>query len=246
MNFYGPVYDAHGNPLFTRDGATGILFWDDACWHRCMPEDCRDLTYLDVGFHQGSFLLRFWQRGGKATGLDLHPDGYIQSSTKDYRIGGSFFSHKAEAFRKMHGADYDMRIGGFDSNSRVVPGDIGKFNIVSSINVIEYMDDPLACVRSLFDHATDMVLIATDTAPETCSPGPPPLKFATSVQDLVDACKWPCVAWTYDGGDMDAPQVFVCSVNPEGKLKLPSAAEIQIDPRLAITATEAFYRSSKR
>ena len=243
MNFYGPVYGPDGTRLHVKDDCSGIFYWNDACWHHSVPKDCLGLTYLDVGFHQGLNLLRFEQRGGLATGIDFHGLGEIQSGSYGWNVGDEFCGEPANRLRNLYRGTYAMKVGGFD-NGVVAPMDIGRFSIASALNVIEYMDDPLACVRSLFDHAKDRVLIATDTAPETCSPkNIPPLKVKLSRKDLVAACPWPCVVWEYDGGASGQPQIFVCSTRPNSSLGEVSESMAPMD--LSKTETQKFWESKR-
>jgi hypothetical protein len=244
--FYGAIYSPEGEPLFDVDLCTQIFFWNDACWDRCVPENCSGLSYLDVGFHQGLYLLRFDQRGGDALGFDFNPLGGIESSTGHFDVGGEFRSEKAEEVRSMNSAQYKMRVGGFDADGKIAPKEDQKFSIVSCLNVVEYMDNTKSCVESLFEKATDRVLICTDTRPETCQPGPSPLKWATSERDLVSWCKWPCVTFKFTPKGMDAPQIWVCSTNPESKLPPVLPGEVAWDKTLKLTETQRRHEDTRR
>ena len=243
MTFYGPVYGPDGEQLHVLEDCYGIFYWNDACWHRSVPEDSKGLTYLDVGFHTGFNLLRFEQRGGIAVGLDFHGLGEIQAGAEGWNVGDEFSGDTAKRIRSLYNGAYSMRVGGFD-NGAIVPPSVGKFSIVSALNVIEYMDDPLACVRSLFNHATDRVLIATDTAPETVYPSNiPPLKVKLSRKDLVAACPWPCVVWEYDGGTTKQAQIFVCATREGSSLPPVDPSDLRWD--MSKTNTQKFWEFKK-
>lgn len=243
---YNPAWTPEGVRLHDRNDGHFVFYWNDALWHKCVPKDARGLSYLDVGFHHGGFLLRFAQRGGAAVGVDV-PEYWVNDSLEDCAtVGAEASDEKALFLRNLwspFGFDYAMRVGGFSSDGKLLPSDIGRFSVVSCLNVIEYMLRPEECVKSLFYAATDMVLIATDYSPETIASGPSPLRFRFSDRDLMKWCKWPSVAWTYSGGPGREPQVFVCSVNPESSIPFPDKDSPQFDIDLELTETEKHYRS---
>lgn len=222
-----------------------IFYWNDACWCKCFPKNAAGLSYLDVGSHDGIFLLRCAQRGGDACGVDIE-SYWVEDAVENLpNVGGEFCAKDALLLREMYGLEYKMKVGGFSSCGQVVP-DLGRFNVVSSFNVIEYMKDQRSCVRSLFNHATDMVMIATDTSEHTEEFNPDgkkvPLRHKTSAKDLQSWSPWPSICWMY-GKQFNLPQVFMCAVNPESKIiKLP-VGDVDYFGQLAKTDSQRFYES---
>lgn len=240
--FYTPAYLPDGSALHDPlAGNMSVLYWNDECWNRCVPADTSGLSYLEVGHGIGAFLLRFHQRGGHAIGLEPDKVKWVEDCAEEKEFVGREYEDDDSNFLRSqwypNGDGYEMRYGGFGSSGKIVPNLERKFSIAASFNVIEYLRDPKACVQALQSLAVDRVLIATDTAPETHDPNTPPLRFRTSVKDLVSYFSWPCEVCVFDGGPIHGEQAFICATNPESKLKLVSLNNIDTAENL-LTATQ--------
>lgn len=239
--YYNLIYSPSGEKLHEESDAMHIFYWNDACWNRCVPVDSSGLSYLDIGHHQGGFLLRFEQRGGTATGLDRVSTGEIGQFQARVEAGELFQSESAEQIRSMWGGKYRLLRGGFANDSSITPEEVGVFSIVACLNVIEYMDQPCACAKSLFRHASDRVLIATDTAEKTEKIANSVLKQKTSIADLASISEWHFDFAEFDGGPCQQRQVFACFTNPSSKLARPCLSNITYDRTLKLTETQKLW-----
>lgn len=251
--FYGLVYAPDGTKLHLSDDAwKENQYWNDACWNRCVPQDCASLSYLDVGCAEGNYALRFEQRGGEAKGLDFYESGRIVRSGNPApsNAGAESTNPRYQHLKEIWNAKFQMFVGGFSEHGSIVPT-MDKVSIASSINVLEYIDDHRRAVESLFSIATDRVLIATDVTGEGDS-GPckiPNVRIQVfRLGELVSWCPWPCVFWQHEvlcDGRMN-PQAFICATNPNSKLPPVDSREITYDRTMGITETQRFWEEKHK
>jgi SAM-dependent methyltransferase len=217
--FYQCVYDLDGNRLNPTNVWTPVNFWDDACWDRVIPCDCRGLTYLDVGCSDGLYLLRFEQSGGKALGIDVNPKSELKA---------------------MYQAKFEMEIGGFlqgkiVSLSRAFEN--RQFNIVSCMNTLEYIGDLDIAISELFHIAKDRVIICTETSLDK------PTWYADwhnarciNLDELKNKIPWRYTYWTLTVPERNHHEIFLVADNPDSSLAPVDPGEILFN--LDITETQ--------
>lgn len=245
--FYGLAYAPDGMKLHECDDAwKDNQYWNDACWHECVPLDARGLTYLDVGCAEGNYLLRFEQRGGEATGLNFHGDGQIITDGIGHpELGNEAQAPRYQYLKELWQARYKVLIGGFNHDGTLQPPNLPKANIVACLNVLEYITSPREAVAALFEQAMDRVLIATDVIfkGKTGHPGIEPIiQQVFLLDDLISWCPWPAVFWTHtvmcDGRPW--PQAFICATR-DGAFLTPDTSKIQFNREM--TATQKHWLS---
>lgn len=244
-DYYQPFFDKDGSRLHQIGKYSCINYWNDACWHRSIPLNASNLTYIDVGCNIGHYLLRFEQRGGKATGVDFdYKGGVISDGTNFPEMGKEYENDWYQYIKDQYNAKYQIFRGGFNDDGSIVPNNLGQFNIVSSLNVIEYLSHPEECVKSLFKLATDRVIVATDIHIEGGShnPGISPLKWVTGLEEMKGWMEWPFVFWVMTVPDDDTAcknQAFFVATNPDSKLDSVSPRRVAYD--LKSTETQKHY-----
>lgn len=251
--FYGLAYAPDGSKLhLSNDTWKENQYWNDACWNRCMPQDCTGLTYLDVGSAEGNYALRFEQRGGEASGVDFYESEKIVRAgiPAPPNTGEESTNPRYHYLKDLWRAEFKMLIGGFNERGAVVPPG-QKANIVSSLNVLEYIDDHRAAVESLFGIATDRVLIATDVRSKgetgACEFTDAPVTVFR-LGELVSWCPWPCVFWQHEvlcDGNL-YQQAFICATNPQSKLPAVDSSEITYARDMSITETQRFWEQKRQ
>ena len=161
-------------------------------------------------------------------------------------VGEEHTHHEYLWVKKEYGSKYKILRGGFDDNGNVIPN-LGKFNVVSCINVIEYLNDPKKHIEGLFAQATDRVIIATDIDPYGVSreiTTQPPMKWLCGLDDMKKWLPWPSVHWILDTKDSTPSryQLFIVATNPDSQLAPVTSEEVVFDTE--VTATERFYRKT--
>lgn len=252
-NYYGTAFHSDGSKLHSSEDAwKENQYWNDACWHRCVPQDAKGLTLLDVGAAEGNYALRFGQRGGKAIGLNFRPNGDIITDAKAEcaDLGQESDAPRYVQLKQLWGGDFKVIVGGFDGDGTIAPAGIEKATIVQCLNVLEYILNPQIAVESLFQHATDRVLIATDVVHHGVT-GPsaiePILRQVFLLDELLMWCPWPTVVWHHsvpcDGRQW--PQAFICATRPGSSLAPVDPAEVEYDHDMTTTETQKFWENRK-
>lgn len=216
--FHQCAYDLHGKRLNTTNVWTPINFWNDACWHRSMPQDCRGLTYIDIGCNEGLYLLRFEQSGGKAFGLDPIGLGFYNELQQD-KIGKAYDNKGFLILKDIYKTKYEAQHGGF-SHGTLVPKQDRKFNIVSCMNTLEYVDELDTAISELFNIAKDRVIICTETSLDD------PTWYASqynarciNLNELRSKIPWPHIYWTLTVEERQHNEVFLVAESPESSLE---------------------------
>lgn len=240
---YQIFFSPDGVRQHEMNSCSHIQYWNDACWHRAIPANTTGLTYLDVGSHAGYFCLRFEQRGGSTTGIDFCLAKIIDSASEVDNIGQEHTHSEYQWVKDQYQSKYKLLVGGFDVNGQIVPS-LGKFNIISCMNVLEYLPNPKECIATMFQQATDRVIINLDINPN--EPTKPitdvfPMKWLCGLEDVLSWCLWPNVYWVYDIGTKDCSQyqLFLVATNPRSNLEIDNK-KIKFD--LDLPETEKFYR----
>lgn len=249
-NYYQPFFDKDGSKLHQIGKYSCINYWNDACWHRSIPENAKGLTYIDVGCNIGHYLLRFEQRGGEATGVDFDYKGGIVSDGNNFpEMGKEYENDWYQYIKDQYNAKYQILRGGFHHDGSILPEALGSFNIVSSLNVIEYLESPRECVRALFKKATDRVIVATDIHLEGPSfdPGISPLKWVTGLDGMKGWMEWPFVFWIMTVPDDNTAcrnQAFFVATNPSSTLPPVSPKRVTYD--MDSTETQKWYLKTRK
>jgi 2-polyprenyl-3-methyl-5-hydroxy-6-metoxy-1,4-benzoquinol methylase len=233
-----------GSKQHVINSCSHIQYWNDACWHRCIPNDTNGLSYLDVGSHAGYFCLRFEQRGGKSLGLDFCMAKITDAASEVSNVGFEQDNLEYLWVKKEFNPDYKVLVGGFDRDGKIVP-DCGKFNIISTMNVLEYLPNPKLCVKELFNLSTDRVILNLDINPTGKTREITdlfPMKWLCGLKDVLSWIPWPYVYWIYDIGDSSHSkyQLFLSATHPNSILEKVDGSKILFD--CVLSETEKFYR----
>jgi hypothetical protein len=220
LNFFQPVYNLEGQRLSPVGSWDEIFLWNSACWDRSIPKDCTRLTYLDVGCCEGLYLLYFELSKGDAFGLDFFGTGVCSFSPQE--LGKLYDFEQFKYIRDMYKAQYVAQVGGI-LDGKIIPKPDRKFNIVSCMNTIEYVDKYESVIDELFKLAEDRVIICTETSLDK------PTYYASymnarciNVDELMaHMSRWPLTVWTlklYPPNDVPHYEVFIVATNPKSLL----------------------------
>ena len=135
--------------------------------------------------------------------------------------------------KNEYNCQYKVLVGGFDNDGKIMP-ELGNFNIISCMNVLEYLPNPKQCIDNMFKTATDRVLINLDINPNGRTKqiyDLPPMKWLCGLQDLLSWIPWPCVYWIYDIKEITHSkyQLFLVATNPDSKLEKIDDSSIIFD-----------------
>lgn len=196
-------------------------YWNDACWHRAVPLNTQGLSYLDVGCCNGVFTLRFAQSGGRAVGMD-GLDGTIVNAKTVPNLGQPIETNiKTFAIlRDEFKIDYLGLVGGFDEDGRLHPEGNDQYDIVSCMNTIEYIKNPLRCLDSLKSKTKSRLIVCTDVTKKATYQLPNQSTRCTisNLDEIIKYIGWPCTLWTFEAAKDFPLQGFFVFDHPDSTL----------------------------